>query len=230
MFTKVLFEKGRTERDRMILMPLEATSANARMLSFLVCKNFRHLKKYQPWVMDVKGFPLRTDLALERLHQNATSWKRGEKATYYIFLNKKVIGGITVHNWPDEQTGELEYWLDKKATGKGYLDRAISLVEESFFKKNIKRLDLRIDPENIYSRKVAERNGYRVDFSDAPFDFENTSEGKYLPLFDLIHIKTKQDYVEQNRMSQPVMVLSVTQRDNTPHKQHSLEQHSLCRK
>lgn len=230
MFKKVLFEKESAEKGRMTLMPLDPTPENAKALSFLACKNFRHLKKYQPWVMDVNGFPLRTDLALERLVQNANNWRYGEKATYYIFLNKKIIGGITVHNWPNEQTGELEYWLTKKETGKGYLDRAISLVEKAFFKKNINQLDLRIDPENIYSRKVAERNGYRVDFSDAPFDFENTSEKKYLPLFDLIYAKTKKEYLKQSEITQPMPVVSALQRDEISRTQHLLKQHSLCRK
>jgi RimJ/RimL family protein N-acetyltransferase len=60
--------------------------------------------------------------------------------------------------------GEIGYLVAPAARGRGIAPRAVALLTRwGFDELGLERLELRIDPENVPSGKVAERAGYRLE-------------------------------------------------------------------
>lgn len=76
---------------------------------------------------------------------------------------------------------EVGYILFKSEyRGLGYVSEALSLFSKYlFYTKQIPKILLNIDPDNIGSRKVAEKNGYVLEGRDKNAIFQN---GEYLDL------------------------------------------------
>ncbi|MFL5955662.1 MAG: GNAT family N-acetyltransferase [Gaiellaceae bacterium] len=60
--------------------------------------------------------------------------------------------------------GEIGYMVAPEARGRGVATRAVALLTRwGFDELGLERLELRIDPANLGSVRVAERSGYRLD-------------------------------------------------------------------
>jgi RimJ/RimL family protein N-acetyltransferase len=60
--------------------------------------------------------------------------------------------------------GELGYVVAPAARGRGVASRAVALLTDwGLHELGLHRVELRIDPANAASRRVAERNGYRLE-------------------------------------------------------------------
>ena len=85
------------------------------------------------------------------------SWFKG------IWLDNEVIGSITLEQGkgPYRNKAELGYVLARKHWGKGYVTEATRLVlETGFHDLDIERIEAYVDPTNIGSQKVLEKNGF----------------------------------------------------------------------
>jgi RimJ/RimL family protein N-acetyltransferase len=68
--------------------------------------------------------------------------------------------GVANFDWPDS-TAHVFYWLAAEARGRGYATRAVRLISEwAFTALQLERLELYTHPDNVASRRVAERAGY----------------------------------------------------------------------
>ncbi len=63
----------------------------------------------------------------------------------------------------DAKVGEIGYWMARKMQGKGYMTKAVLLLEQVAFANGFNRLEIRNDPENPNSVNVAKRAGYHLD-------------------------------------------------------------------
>jgi RimJ/RimL family protein N-acetyltransferase len=62
----------------------------------------------------------------------------------------------------DKQEGEIGYVVAPSARGRGVAGRALSLLTHWGFERlGLQRIELRIDPANEVSARIAERAGYR---------------------------------------------------------------------
>lgn len=80
-----------------------------------------------------------------------------------ICLGDKVIGSMTLDKGKGAHSckAELGYVLAKKYWGKGYATQAIKLtLEAGFDDLDIVRIDAYVDPGNIGSQRVLEKNGF----------------------------------------------------------------------
>jgi RimJ/RimL family protein N-acetyltransferase len=69
-----------------------------------------------------------------------------------------------VHLELERQQGEIGYVLAPAARGRGAATRAVSLLTGwGFDELGLHRIELRIDPANEASARVAERSGYRLE-------------------------------------------------------------------
>jgi RimJ/RimL family protein N-acetyltransferase len=84
---------------------------------------------------------------------------------YAIAVDGELLGACGVH-WSDSGQGvaAVGYWLRPEARGRGAATRATRLVAEWVLGGlGFERLELRADPENAASCRVAERCGFRLD-------------------------------------------------------------------
>jgi RimJ/RimL family protein N-acetyltransferase len=64
----------------------------------------------------------------------------------------------------EKQQGEIGYVVDPAARGRGAARRAVDLLTGwGFAELGLERIELRIDPANAASARVAERAGYRLE-------------------------------------------------------------------
>ncbi|MCH9626373.1 MAG: hypothetical protein S4CHLAM123_15700 [Chlamydiales bacterium] len=80
-----------------------------------------------------------------------------------ICLGEKVIGSITLDKGKGTHSckAELGYVLAKKYWGNGYATQAIQLALTAGFKElEVERLEAYVDPTNIGSQRVLEKNGF----------------------------------------------------------------------
>jgi len=80
-----------------------------------------------------------------------------------ICLDKKVIGSITLDKGKGAHSckAELGYVIARQYWGNGWATQAIKLaIETSFEDLDIERIEAYIDPANIGSQRVLEKNGF----------------------------------------------------------------------
>ena len=84
------------------------------------------------------------------------SSKAGQAYQFFIFDKfQNLLGSITIENIRKgpSNAGTLGYWLGKEHTGKGFMKEAVlTIIDFSFNKLNISRLEAATLPENRSSR------------------------------------------------------------------------------
>jgi RimJ/RimL family protein N-acetyltransferase len=71
----------------------------------------------------------------------------------------RVLGSIGL-TWHEPDVAEIGYWIRADARGRGYMTRALRLVSAHAFEQGAARVQLRADPENVASCRVAEKAGF----------------------------------------------------------------------
>lgn len=80
-----------------------------------------------------------------------------------ICLGEKVIGSITLDKGKSFHNckAELGYVIAKKYWGKGYATQAVNIaIQTAFQDLNIERIEAYVDPANIGSQRVLEKNEF----------------------------------------------------------------------
>lgn len=125
-------------------------------LDFLI----RNEGYHRPWVYhtpDAKYY----DHYLKRL-------KRGVTRGCFIFdiKTKKLVGVININNilMGPMRMASLGYYGDQAFAGTGYMSEGMRLVlDYSFVTLGLHRLEANIQPENIASRRLVQRLGFRKE-------------------------------------------------------------------
>jgi RimJ/RimL family protein N-acetyltransferase len=89
-------------------------------------------------------------------------WETGERAGFAICADGRNLGfAAFVRLDLDAAQGELGYVLAPDGRGRGLASRAVALLTAwGFDELALERIELRIDPRNVASERVAERAGY----------------------------------------------------------------------
>jgi ribosomal-protein-alanine N-acetyltransferase len=81
-----------------------------------------------------------------------------------------ILGEVGLYSvdWPNG-CGEIGYWLRETARQRGYMAEALQLViGHATHGLGLRRLEAHIAPDNTYSVRSVERQGFRVDRPRAP--------------------------------------------------------------
>lgn len=100
--------------------------------------------------------------ARANIERAADAWRDGSWAVFRIAdrATDQVVGGINLR-LADNEIAEISYFLRESARGRGLATRAVLLVTRWAFRDlGIERIELRVQPENEASRRVAERAGF----------------------------------------------------------------------
>jgi ribosomal-protein-alanine N-acetyltransferase len=89
-------------------------------------------------------------------------WAEGSNATFAItdVASSDLLGSIGLHDvvWPVARVG---YWVKPEARGYGVAPQALRLVSRwALLDAGVERLELLAQPENVASRRVAEKVGF----------------------------------------------------------------------
>jgi RimJ/RimL family protein N-acetyltransferase len=99
---------------------------------------------------------------------------------WMICIDDECIGGVSLirkSNKCVKHVGEIDYWIAKRYWGKGIVSEAVSLVcDYAFNEFGLMKLKIGFLSDNIGSRRVAEKNGFKTEYTMID---ENFIDGEY---------------------------------------------------
>lgn len=86
-------------------------------------------------------------------------WITEEKRDH--FIGQITLGGVILGAYRGAHIG---YWIDQRFANRGYTTRAVrELTNFAFSQMQLHRIEINLRPENVASRKVAEKSGYTLE-------------------------------------------------------------------
>ncbi len=74
------------------------------------------------------------------------------------FIGQITLGGLVFGAY---RGGHIGYWIDQRYANRGYATRSVQVLTDfAFTELNLHRVEINLRPENLASRKVAEKSGY----------------------------------------------------------------------
>jgi ribosomal-protein-alanine N-acetyltransferase len=75
-------------------------------------------------------------------------------------VGQLTVGGIT---WGSLRGAHIGYWVDERVAGRGIMPTAVALASDHCFDIGLHRVEINIRPENMASRRVVEKLGFRPE-------------------------------------------------------------------
>lgn len=149
---------SKIETDRIYLQRHEIKLAE--IMFKYVDKDRKRLRKYLPWVDDIKS----VNEEINFIKGSRRDWKKYHLFEFGIFRKSDNIymGNISVHNikW-NYHSCELGYWILGDFEGQGYMTEAVLALESEMFKLKFNRVEIRCDELNQRSANVPLACGYK---------------------------------------------------------------------
>jgi ribosomal-protein-serine acetyltransferase len=126
----------------------------------LIDANRAHLAPWLPWVA---GHTREATLEFIRVTQQQAAANDGFQAA--LVSEGEIVGvaGFPGVNWPHGST-TIGYWLSERYQGRGLMTAAVrDLVEHAFGEWDPHRGEIRAAIENVRSRRIPERLGFREE-------------------------------------------------------------------
>jgi RimJ/RimL family protein N-acetyltransferase len=119
-----------------------------------------HLAPWMPWVHAHRSI----DDSLAYIRRSQAQWLLRERLPVGIFeaSSGEVLGGSGLERIQWElRRFEIGYWVRASAEGHGYVQETVKLLTSMAFNVlQANRVDIRMDPRNLRSERVAQRVGY----------------------------------------------------------------------
>ncbi|MBI1377284.1 MAG: GNAT family N-acetyltransferase [Frankiales bacterium] len=77
-----------------------------------------------------------------------------------VLVGQLTVGGIT---WGSLRSAYIGYWIDQRFAGRGITPTAVALATDHCFAIGLHRVEINIRPENLASRRVVEKLGFRAE-------------------------------------------------------------------
>ena len=135
-----------------------AEERHAEEVAALIVRNQERLARWEPWAQ----YPATTEAVRRFIRACLEGFASGSQAQTYVRFHGAIVGscGLRIHGSPG--LGEIGYWLDGEHEGRGIATRAArALVDAAFRERRLARVELRTAVDNVRSRALAERLGFR---------------------------------------------------------------------
>ncbi len=89
--------------------------------------------------------------------------RQGRSYSFAIWHERNLIGQISLGGviLGALRGGHIGYWIDKNYANRGFTTQSVmALTEYSFNALGLHRIEINLRPENLASRRVAEKSGY----------------------------------------------------------------------
>lgn len=133
----------------------------ASALFSVVEANREHLRRFMWWV-DHNTAPSGSEYFIRDAIQKA---KEGAQLHLCIYHHGQIVGTAGFHyfDYINART-EIGYWLAKECEGRGIITKASRvIIRYAFETLGMHRVELRSSVENIRSRRIAERLGFKLE-------------------------------------------------------------------
>ncbi len=130
--------------------------------SAMVAASRAELLPWMPWAADSDEAAYRTFVA-RVVAERAGPLSTGG-AAYAILVDDAFAGCVDLHDEvPGRRSASIGYWLGTPYTGNGWMTKSVvALAAIGFGELGLRRIEISADVENLRSRNVAERAGFRL--------------------------------------------------------------------
>lgn len=143
---------------RLILRCWHPTDAN--LLQREINDNLDHLRPWMDWALQE---PETLDMKTERLRRFRDDFLARRDFVYGIFAagGVRIVGGTGLHTRENKDAREIGYWIGRAYSGKGLATESTGALTRVAFEINrVERVEIRCDPRNRASARVAEKLGF----------------------------------------------------------------------
>ena len=150
---------------------------HAEELLILVRENLDILKPWMPWATDNYSLENSRFFIRENLLRFADN---GSFDSVILYENKK-IGTIGFHNLDlINRSAHVGYWLTKDLHGRGIMTRCAKALTNYLFNDfELNRIQINCNTENVKSRAIPERLGYKLEGINRQVEFHNGKLGDW---------------------------------------------------
>jgi ribosomal-protein-serine acetyltransferase len=105
------------------------------------------------------------DDSIANIESNIEDWEMKTDLHLGVFRDGVMVGMISMHNIDYlNHKAYIGYWLDEDNQGKGIMTAAVrSLIEYGWAALGLNRIEIRAGVENVKSRAIPERLGFRQE-------------------------------------------------------------------
>ncbi len=135
--------------------------SHAKETFWLIKKNEAHLRPWMKWIDKVET----VDDSIANIESNIEDWEMKTDLHLGVFRDGVMVGMISMHNIDYlNHKAYIGYWLDEDNQGKGIMTAAVrSLIEYGWAALGLNRIEIRAGVENVKSRAIPERLGFRQE-------------------------------------------------------------------
>lgn len=153
----------RIETERLLMRCYEP--ADAFLMHSAITGSLEHLRPWIPWARQ-EPKELEWMESFVRLFRG--QFDLGQDAVFGIFDKDQTVqlGGTGLHNRIGKDAREIGYWINVQHVHKGYATEAVSaLIRVAFEIEKLNRLEIRCAPDNVASRRIPQRLGFRHELT-----------------------------------------------------------------
>ncbi len=91
--------------------------------------------------------------------------REGRTFPFVVTFDGALVGQLTVGGvaWGSLRSANVGYWIDQRVAGRGVMPTAVALATDHCFAIGLHRVEINIRPENVASRRVVEKLGFRPE-------------------------------------------------------------------
>ena len=91
--------------------------------------------------------------------------REGRTMPFVVTFGGRLVGQLTVGgiSWGSLRSAHIGYWVDERVAGRGIMPTAVALATDHLFAIGLHRVEINIRPENVASRRVVEKLGFRPE-------------------------------------------------------------------
>ncbi len=135
--------------------------SHADELFNLIESNREYLKEWLPW-LDNNRY-LQNTIDFIRITQ--IQYERNETIQFALLHKEQIAGIVGFHriDWMNRSTA-IGYWIGEEYQGRGLITKSCSRVlDYSFGRMGLNRIEIRCATENVKSRAIPERLGFKEE-------------------------------------------------------------------
>jgi len=139
------------------------TERDTEELHLLTMESKDHLRKWLGWLDKVRS--LEDTLQYIRRSFDTFTSLGGFPTTFAIIYRGEIAGTISFNHISEvHRNGSIGYWIGKRFEGKGIMSRSFeAVVNYDFETLRLNRIEVRVANENIRSRAIPERFGFKKE-------------------------------------------------------------------